>query len=88
MRPTRIRDKTMKKILGAAITILLLGAGTFAITSNNEVQATASKGYGDGHCTKCGLKNGKYRCEAFWPKKGQPTTCHCGHSKSSHSYRR
>lgn len=62
------------------------------ILSVNQAQATTihmeKTGAGDGHCTKCGLSNGRYRCPAFHPASGsQPTTCGCGHNKKCHVYK-
>ena len=79
------------KIATLMVTLICVCAVTFL--SVNPVQATSNHvemtGAGDGHCTKCGLHNGHYRCPAFCPASGsQPTTCSCGHSKSSHVYRR
>ena len=79
------------KILVLSVALMSLCAVFFLSVStvsanSNHVEMT---GAGDGHCTKCGLHNGHYRCPAFCPASGsQPTTCSCGHSKSSHVYRR
>ena len=80
-----------KKMLVLSVTLMsicavcFMSVGTVSANSSN-VEMT---GAGDGHCTKCGLHNGHYRCPAFCPASGsQPTTCSCGHSKSSHVYRR
>ena len=79
------------KIFVIAVTLMCILTVTFL--SVNKAQATCNTvemtGAGDGHCTKCGLHNGHYRCPAFYPASGsQPTTCGCGHSKNSHAYRR
>lgn len=81
----------MKKIIVLSVSLMCICAATFL--SVNPAQATSNNvemaGAGDGHCTKCGLRNGHYRCPAFYPASGsQPTTCGCGHSKTSHAYRR
>ena len=59
--------------------------------SVNTAQATKTTmemtGDGDGHCTKCGLSNGHYRCPAFYSPSND-TRCACGHSKSNHAYKR
>lgn len=80
-----------KTVFVLAITLMsvcavcFLSISTVSANSNN-IEMT---GAGDGHCTKCGLHNGHYRCPAFCPASGsQPTTCSCGHSKNSHVYRR
>ena len=80
-----------KRIFVLSVTLMsvcavcFLSVGTVS-ASINKVEMT---GAGDGHCTKCGLHNGRYRCPAFCPaSKSQPTTCRCGHEKSSHMYRR
>lgn len=81
----------MKKFIIVSVVMTCICATTFlsviqAQTTMNHAEMT---GAGDGHCTKCGLRNGHYRCPAFYPASGsQPTTCGCGHSKSSHVYRR
>lgn len=81
----------MKKIM-IAISVAVMSICAITFASVNEAQATENtvemQGHGDGHCTKCGLKNGQYRCKAFCPIKGHPTDCTCGHSKNSHAYRR
>ena len=80
-----------KKVLVLSVTLMSICAVCFlsvgTVNANNSnVEMT---GAGDGHCTKCGLRNGHYRCPAFCPASGsQPTTCSCGHNKSSHVYRR
>lgn len=84
--------KTMKKTM-IAISVALMSICVITLTSVNEAQATENTeemlGAGDGHCTRCGLSNGHYRCPAFSPISGaRPTDCKCGHSKSSHTYRR
>lgn len=81
-----------KKIFALSVTMMcvctvsFLSVSTVNATSNHMEMTSA----GDGHCTKCGLlHNGHYRCPAFYPaSKSQSTTCACGHSKSSHAYRR
>lgn len=78
-------------MIAILVAVMSICAITFA--SVNEVQATENtvemQGAGDGHCTKCGLSNGHYRCPAFCPISGaRPTDCRCGHSKNSHAYRR
>jgi len=66
-------------------TAAILPAATMQARSNNAELT----GAGDGHCTKCGLHNGHYRCPVFCPASGaRPTTCSCGHGKSSHAYKR
>ncbi len=75
-----------------AFSIALMFVCGLSLLSVNTAQATSNHmemtGAGDGHCTKCGLSNGHYRCPAFCPASGaQPTTCRCGHSKGSHVYR-
>ena len=80
-----------KTMIAISVAVMSICAITFA--SVNEVQATENtvemQGAGDGHCTKCGLSNGHYRCPAFVPISGaRPTDCRCGHAKSSHAYRR
>lgn len=84
----------MKKTM-IAISVAVMSICAFTVASVNEAQATENTvemqgaGDGDGHCTKCGLKNGNYRCPAFSPISGaRPTDCKCGHSKNSHAYRR
>lgn len=80
-----------KMILILSVTLMSVCAVCFmavgtASASNSSLEVT---GAGDGHCTKCGLSNGHYRCPAFCPASGsQPTTCRCGHSKGSHAYLR
>lgn len=80
-----------KKMIVASIAIMSIC--TIAFLPIEKVQATENtmemQGAGDGHCTKCGLKNGRYRCPSFCPiSKSRPTDCECGHAKSSHAYRR
>lgn len=80
-----------RTIIAAFVAVISIFVITFA--SSNEAQATEStvemQGAGDGHCTKCGLSNGHYRCPAFVPISGaRKTDCRCGHSKNSHAYRR
>lgn len=80
-----------KKMIVASVAIMSMCA--IAFLSVEKAQATEStvemQGAGDGHCTKCGLKNGHYRCPAFSPISGsRPTDCKCGHEKKSHAYRR
>lgn len=79
----------MKKTM-IAICIAVMSIGGITLLSVNEAQATEStmefQGHGDGHCRKCGTKNGQYRCKAFCPVKGHPTDCACGHSKNQHAY--
>ena len=80
----------MKKYI-AAISIALMSVCTAAMLSVQPAKASASTsetiGAGDGHCTKCGLSNGHYRCPAFYSPSND-TRCACGHSKSNHAYRR
>lgn len=79
-----------KKVLALAVALMSVCAACFvsvdtASATRSHVEMT---GAGDGHCTKCGLSNGRYRCPAFCPASGaQPTTCSCGHSKASHTYK-
>ena len=78
-------------IVGVAVVIM--GMCAIAFFPIQKVQATENvaemQGAGDGHCTKCGLKNGHYRCPAFSPiSASRPTVCKCGHDKKSHAYRR
>ena len=77
--------KTMIVICVAVMTI-----GNITLLSVNEAKATENmtevQGHGDGHCRKCGTKDGQYRCKAFSPIKGRPTDCTCGHSKNQHAY--
>lgn len=81
----------MKKTL-VAVFVAIISIASIAFVSVNEVQAIESnvetQGAGDGHCTKCGLKNGRYRCPSFVPISGaHKTDCKCGHAKSSHAFR-
>ena len=76
-----------------AISVVVASLCAVTFVSVNEALATENTfemlGAGDGHCTKCGLKNGHYRSPAFSPISGaRPTDCRCGHAKSSHAYRR
>lgn len=82
----------MKKTM-ITISVAVMSICAISIVSVNTAQASENtvemQGAGDGHCTKCGLKNGHYRCPAFSPISGaRPTDCKCGHAKSSHVYRR
>ena len=80
----------MKKYYVALI-IVFMSVSAISFISVLQAQASASItvnfGAGDGHCTKCGLSNGHYRCAAFHSPSND-TKCACGHSKSSHAYRR
>lgn len=61
---------------------------TVVINASAHESNVEMQGAGDGHCTKCGLKNGRYRCPSFVPISGaHKTDCKCGHAKSSHAYR-
>ena len=79
----------MKKyIVAISISMMSVCAASFlsvypAHASDNTREIT---GAGDGHCTKCGLSNGHYRCAAFY-SPSHDTRCACGHSKSNHAYR-
>ena len=63
----------MKKTM-IAICVAAMSIGGITLLSVNEAQATENtmetQGQGDGHCRKCGLKNGHYRCKAFCPLLG------------------
>lgn len=80
----------MKKYF-VVISIALMSVCTVSFLAVNPAQASASTteniGAGDGHCTKCGLSNGHYRCPAFY-SPSHDTRCACGHNKSNHAYRR
>ena len=78
----------MKKTVCFVVFLMVSVMATPSLGFHTNDVPNGMKGHGDGHCTKCGLKNGHYRCRAFWPIKGHPTDCHCGHSKNSHAYRR
>lgn len=72
----------------AVSTISAIGLSSFASANHtSEMSDVHVEGYGDGHCTKCGLKNGNYRCPAFVPTNNHPSICCCGHPKSSHAYK-
>ena len=74
-----------------ALIIVLMSLSVVSFISVRPAKANASIteniGAGDGHCTKCGLRNGHYRCAAFHSPSND-TRCACGHSKSNHAYRR
>lgn len=80
----------MKKKM-IAISVAVMSVCAISFTSVNMAHATENtmevQGHGDGHCRKCGTKNGQYRCKAFCPIKGHPTDCTCGHSKNQHAYK-
>lgn len=74
------------------VSIVAVCTSVFVMSSFNSVvepqeSPTNVEGYGDGHCTKCGLHNGHYRCPAFVSTNNHPSECICGHSKNSHAYR-
>lgn len=82
----------MKKLLLTIVSIIAVCASVFFLSSFKSVSGsqespTPVEGYGDGHCTKCGLHNGHYRCSTFVSTKSHPSECICGHSKDSHAYR-
>lgn len=68
--------------------VSVIGLSSFCsskvVPMTSEVHAN---GYGDGHCTKCGLSNGIYNCKRFVPTNNHSTICTCGHSKAAHAYR-
>lgn len=79
----------MKKYLVTLSIVMTAYATSFlsvhpALASSSH---TETIGAGDGHCTKCGLSNGHYRCPAFYSPSND-TRCACGHSKLNHAYRR
>lgn len=82
--------KKMMSVFGvvAVSAIFVVGLSSFVSTTQTSVEKGVHvEGYGDGHCTKCGLKNGKYCCPSFIPTNAHSSVCCCGHSKSSHAYR-
>lgn len=65
--------------------VSVIGLSSFCkVVPTSEVHAN---GYGDGHCTKCGLSNGSYNCKMFVPTNNHSSICTCGHSKAAHAYR-
>ena len=68
--------------------VSVIGLSSFSrskvVPMTSEVHAN---GYGDGHCTKCGLSNGSYNCKRFVPTNNHPSICTCGHSKAAHAYK-
>ena len=82
----------MKKYFVTLVSIVAVCTSVFVLSSFKSVaesqeSPTHVEGHGDGHCTKCGLHNGHYRCPAFVPTNKHPSECICGHSKNSHAYR-
>ena len=80
----------MKKNIVTLVSIVVVCTSVFVFSSFMILDVHDScqvEGYGDGHCTKCGLHNGHYRCPAFVPTNDHPSECTCGHSKTSHAYR-
>lgn len=81
--------KTIVVLLMALIAVVsVLGLSSF---SRSKVMPTTSEvhanGYGDGHCTKCGMSNGNYNCKRFVPAYNHPSICTCGHSKATHDFK-
>lgn len=67
----------------AASATAVIGLSSFSTTESADVEVV---GYGDGHCTKCGLNTqGNYICPCFNPTSKHPSECKCGHKKSSHA---
>ena len=65
--------------------VSVIGLSSFCkVVPTSEVHAN---GYGDGHCTKCGMRNGSYNCKMFVPAYNHPSICICGHSKAAHAYK-
>ena len=81
--------KTIVVLSMASIAVVsVLGLSSFSrskvVPTTCEVHAN---GYGDGHCTKCGMRNGSYNCNRFIPAYNHPSICICGHSKAAHAYK-
>lgn len=68
----------------AMVSVIGLSSFCKVVPTTSEVHAN---GYGDGHCTKCGLSNGSYNCKRFVPTNDHPSICTCGHPKTAHAYR-
>ena len=68
----------------AMVSVIGLSSFCKVVPTTSEVHAN---GYGDGHCTKCGLSNGSYNCKMFVPTNNHSSVCTCGHSKTAHAYK-
>ena len=90
---TDIVHTKMKKtivILSMASIAMVSVIGLSSFCSSKVVPMTSevhANGYGDGHCTKCGLSNGSYNCKRFVPTNNHPSICTCGHPKAAHAYK-
>ena len=90
---TNIVHTKMKKtivILSMVSIAMVPVIGLSSFCSSKVVPMTSevhANGYGDGHCTKCGLSNGIYNCKRFVPTNNYSSICTCGHSKAAHAYR-
>lgn len=74
-------------IIAAAGSITAVTTSATAEKSmTNPAEEVVCHGYGDGHCTKCGTKNGKYVCKTFRPTNDHASECKCGHPKKTHAY--
>ena len=90
---TNIVHTKMKKtiVILSMVSIAMVSVIGLSSFSRSKVIPTISEvhanGYGDGHCTKCGLSNGSYNCKRFVPTNNHPSICTCGHSKAAHAYK-
>ena len=90
---TNIVHTKMKKtiVILSMVSIAMVSVIGLSSFSHSEVVPTTSEvhanGYGDGHCTKCGLSNGIYNCKRFVATNNHSSICTCGHSKVAHAYR-
>ena len=90
---TNIVHTKMKKtiVILSMVSIAMVSViGLSSFCSSKVVPMTIevhANGYGDGHCTKCGLSNGIYNCKRFVPTNNYSSICTCGHSKAAHAYR-
>lgn len=90
---TNIVHTKMKKtiVILSMVSIAMVSViGLSSFCSSKVVPMTSevhANGYGDGHCTKCGLSNGSYNCKRFVPTNNHPSICTCGHPKAAHAYK-
>lgn len=85
---TKMKKTIVILSMASIAMVSVIGLSSFSrskvIPTTSEVHAN---GYGDGHCTKCGLSNGSYNCKKFVPTNNHPSICTCGHSKATHAYK-
>ena len=85
---TKIKKTIVILSMVSIAMVPVIGLSSFCsskvVPMTSEVHAN---GYGDGHCTKCGLSNGIYNCKRFVPTNNYSSICTCGHSKAAHAYR-